>query len=103
MQEWMPTMAHGGAFLPWALIVYGITLVVTGAKITAPFRAWVERRSKFFGKLLCCPMCFGWYVGLAIGFSPYSFTRFPLTDAFAACAWCWTCHVILSALGAEKL
>jgi len=93
----------------WLLVVFGITLVVTGGKIFKPVReraptAWLRA-------LLRCPMCFGWWVGFALGwahFGPAVSLGWPtwleaFGDAFAASAWCWTVHVLLAALGADKL
>jgi hypothetical protein len=97
--------------IAWLLISFGVTLVVTGSKIFKPVRermptAWLRA-------LLRCPMCFGWWVGFAAGwfhFGPVSALApgWPtwleaFGDAFAASAWCWTVHVVLSALGADKL
>jgi hypothetical protein len=44
----------------WALVVFGVTLVVTFSKIAAPIR-------KIWPAMLHCPLCFGWWVGLFFG------------------------------------
>lgn len=80
----------------WLLTTYGATLVVTGSRIAAPIR-------RLWPALLGCPMCFGFWVGLAEGFTRWGLTGSPLLDGFAASAWCWTAHVVLARLGAEKL
>lgn len=61
----------------WALAVVGSVLVVTQSVLTAPMRQWLAFRAdnKFqpatsflcstFGKLLSCPMCSGFWLGLA--------------------------------------
>ena len=59
--------------LTWALLVYGVTLIVTEGKLFAPLRDFVARRSPWAGTLLGCPMCFGWWVGAfvsVLGWSP---------------------------------
>ena len=94
----------------WLFLTYGITLVITGSKIFRIFREWDATG------LLKCPMCTGWWVGLAL--SLYSLgpasgqvwhTEMPqilltmLANAFSASAWCWIVHVVLVRLGADKL
>ena len=87
----------------WALIVFGVTLVVTFSKIAAPIR-------KIWPAMLHCPLCFGWWAGLALGLvhlgpAPASWPLVPaaIADAFASSALCWTWHVILARLGASDL
>ena len=36
-----------------------IDLIVTKTLIFEKFRKWVDRKSKFFGDLIHCPICFG--------------------------------------------
>ena len=92
-------------FLLWALFVYGVTLTVTGATITAGLRRRLKVGLPWVGKLVSCPMCFGWWVGLAVGLVgvPPSPSGNPLMDAFASMSVCWIAHVVLTRLGAEKL
>jgi hypothetical protein len=88
----------------WALVVFGVTLVVTFSKIAAPIR-------KIWPAMLHCPLCFGWWVGLffgavgRVGPAPDSWPLWAaaLTDAFASSALCWTWHVVLVRLGADEL
>ena len=88
----------------WALIVFGVTLVVTFSKIAAPIR-------KIWPALLHCPLCFGWWVGLGLGYimqlgpapSSWPLPLAALADAFASSAVCWTWHVVLVRLGADEL
>lgn len=57
-------------------ICYGLTSIVVQSKIFKPFREIVKTKSKFFGSLLHCMMCFSFWVGLfvvpVLGFSPTS-------------------------------
>ena len=93
----------------WALIVFGITLVVTGSSLFRPVRE--AMRPALLKKLIMCPMCFGWHVGLwlelimRLGPAPahWPLAVAALADAFAASALCWTWHVVLVQLGADKL
>ena len=87
----------------WSLIAFGVTLVVTFSKIAAPIR-------RIWPAMLHCPLCFGWWVGLGLGllrFGPapgsWPLAAAALADAFASSALCWSWHVILVRLGADKL
>ena len=87
----------------WALVVFGVTLVVTFSKIAAPIR-------RLWPAMLHCPLCFGWWAGLALGLlrfgpapSSWPLPVAALADAFASSALCWTWHVVLIRLGADKL
>ena len=44
----------------------GITFIITHSSIFEPIREFVERRSNFFGELLSCPMCSGFWVGFLL-------------------------------------
>jgi hypothetical protein len=74
----------------WALIVFGVTLVVTLSKIAAPIR-------KIWPVMLHCPLCFGWWVGLFFGLTmrlgpaPSSWPLWAagLADAFASSPATW--------------
>lgn len=119
-------MLFGLSFAPfvlWFLTTYGIALVITFSRIAAPLRARfpvpVEIEGVIapddrvrFGHLLRCPMCVGWWAGLALTTPPLGlgpavgivplWAAFPL-DAFAAAAACWIAHVVLNRLGASFL
>jgi hypothetical protein len=96
--------------IAWMLVAYGITILVTGSKLFEPVRRRFEPYP-YIHKLISCPMCFGFWVGLGLGLRgigpgqllPLSAFEQILSDAFAASAWCWTAHVILAKLGAENL
>lgn len=103
--------------LQWLFLTYGITLVITGSKITRPLRGMDPTG------LLKCPMCTGWWIGLllSLAFEVGLFSnvgsyapdmheivriRIPwgaLGNAFSASGWCWIVHVVLIRLGADKL
>jgi hypothetical protein len=55
-------------------ICYGITSIVVQSKIFKPLRETIKTKSYFFGSLLNCMMCFGFWVGLfvvpVLSFSP---------------------------------
>lgn len=103
--------------LQWLFLTFGITLIITGSKITRPVRMMDPTG------LLKCPMCTGWWIGLLlsilfnIGIFPAMNSyapnvgeaiRLPIPwgafgNAFSASGWCWVIHVVLTRLGADKL
>ena len=96
----------------WGMVVCGVTLVVTQSTIFAPLRSLAGRLWPWLGKLLACPMCFGWWVGAALslypGLGPSAALGLPRAlaaplDGFAASAVAWTFHVALEAMGSGKL
>ena len=96
----------------WSLLVYGITLIVTGARITGWIRTYLlVHAPSSFSHFLFCPMCVGWWVGLFISFfgigpsrvyvsNPFAFHIF---DAFCSSAVCLIIHVILTKFGSQDL
>ena len=81
----------------------GLTVILTSGAILDSFRAWVARHSAFLGKLIDCPMCSGFWVGLLYGLwasppsailfagliSLSSWTIFTIVDYFATKSmWC---------------
>ncbi len=47
------------------LIVAGIVAVVTKSTVGQPVRSLGEKIHARLGELLSCPLCFGWWAGLA--------------------------------------
>lgn len=53
-----------------AFAVAGLSTTITKAKLTAPIRAWVKKRSDLFGYMLGCPYCIShWIAVILVGFS----------------------------------
>lgn len=93
--------------LAWALVTYGITLVITGSKVAAPLRRLFSF-SETLSHFLTCPMCVGFWVGVALtafGLGPLSGSLpvAAILNGFASSALCWSAHVVLARLGAEDL
>lgn len=95
--------------LAWFFVAYGVTLVVTGSKVAAPLRRLFSR-TRAGAALVVCPMCVGFWVGLALAYllpagAPVAAGPVvgPLACAFASSAACWTWHVVLARMGAESL
>jgi hypothetical protein len=58
--------------LVWALSVWGTVQIIAGSKFFAPLRdrfpaadegEKIRTVAKFFGTLITCPMCLGWWLG----------------------------------------
>ena len=95
--------------LTWALVVHGMTQIVTVSRIAQPIR---EAASPPLRALLSCAMCFGFWVGLALSLAGLGPVRqivgLPVTastilDGAAASAVAWGAHVVLARLGALEL
>lgn len=60
-------MAGAGAIstlFGWMLLVFGHTMIITHSKIFAPLRQRLDLdHHPFFGWLLTCPQCMGFWVG----------------------------------------
>lgn len=105
-------MAAAGVTVPivvgWMLTVFGHTLVITHSTIVAPLRQRFAPAS-FFGTLLRCPTCTGWWVGLfwsllgfgavRLGQGPLGYVESGLANAFSASGLCWLMHNVLGQLG----
>lgn len=53
-------------FIIFLLASIGLTFIVTQFYIFKNIREYIKRKSIFFGKLIHCPACFGFYSGFFI-------------------------------------
>lgn len=74
----MTNIAH---LLRFTFIVFGVTFIVTQSQIFEPFRSLFSKLS-FFGKLIRCPMCFGFWVGALVHVTGFGLLVFH-SEAFA--------------------
>lgn len=96
--------------IAWLLFTYGLTLVVTGSRVTAPLRRLFSF-SSVTAFWVSCPMCVGWWVGTVASLAGFSLLRVPVwpivvnavANGFCSAGWCWIVHVSLAKLGAEEL
>lgn len=51
----------------WMLACFGFTFIVVYGNIFKQVRSAIQNHSEFFGELINCPLCFGFWVGL-LGF-----------------------------------
>ena len=54
--------------LLFSLIAFGLTTIITISKIGHFWRQLAEKTHKKLGELFRCPMCMGFWVGLALSF-----------------------------------
>lgn len=110
--------------LLWALAAAGVTIIVTQSSLFLPLRTFLKRW-EYPGKLIKCPMCFGFWTGVLLSLVGLSLVRIstavagvsvpaalgPWTlaptwpwwlaawvDGAASSALCWITHVVLSFL-----
>jgi hypothetical protein len=96
--------------IAWALVIHGVTQIVTVSRLFAPLRAAAPW--PWLSGLLKCPMCTGFWVGFvastlglgpiqAIGMWPWPMAA--IADGAAASAVAYAVHVVQVALGSESL
>jgi hypothetical protein len=76
--------------LIWVLATFGLATIIVNSTIMAPFRAKVEKLSPFFGKLVNCILCTGFWSGVfwsSMYWNPFTqYSLFGIMDAlFAGC------------------
>lgn len=52
-----------GTLILWAFMGYGMTTILVYGSIFDNQRAWIKKKSKFFGDLIGCMMCTSTWVG----------------------------------------
>lgn len=89
-------------FLIWVLAVYGCTTIITQSKLFKNSRdTWhefmVSRGMDWAADFPTCPMCVGFWAGIAIGISlPLAPNLF--LDGCIGSAVCWILHVAFVSL-----
>lgn len=96
-------------FLCWWAVVWGATMISTQSTLFAPFRRRSAQLNIWLGTLVICPMCTGFWVGVAASFlhlhgpaealaSPWPVWAKAWADGCASSALCWFSHVVLGHL-----
>lgn len=73
--------------LHYALILVGLTYIVTQSAVGRPLRMFVSRAGSFLESLIYCPACTGFWLGAAlVSLWPFPTLVFaPLESAVGAC------------------
>jgi hypothetical protein len=66
----------------WSLVSFGITITVTQSYIFEKVRNAIQKVSAFLGKLIHCPMCFSFWVGMLLTVLWKPLTNCILLDGF---------------------
>ena len=82
-------MEHLVNFIIWIFVLLGLTAIVSMSGIFMPIRQKVYRWNAFFGQLISCPMCFGFWAGLFLSNFYRSVTGNMLFDAMLGCGMMW--------------
>lgn len=82
------------------LAAFGIANILGKGSIFEKLRTWLECHAKFFYEMVTCPMCLGFWIGLALGgvYGPFPWWN-PLNGAFYS-ATTWAIHCFIQFLGA---
>ena len=81
-------------FLLWILVSFGITTILSISKIFKPVREYVKNKSAFWGDMLACSMCTGFWVGAFLCITYFSPTGNILFDACLSSASCWLLYCL---------
>lgn len=86
-------MEHFLDFIIWSLAIFGASNGIVISDLLAPVRSWLGKKSNFFGQLIHCPLCLGFWLGLLSHFFMRSPTDFWLGDAFLGSAMSWLIYI----------
>ena len=50
----------------WVLAAYGTVSIISWGSIFEELRTWVKTKSNFFGTLITCPLCLGFWTGFVM-------------------------------------
>ncbi len=77
-----------------SFVAASISFTITETKLFKPLRERIKRRNSFFGKLISCGYCFGFWIALLFVpvFQPRLFKSWWLLDYFlTALVISWVC------------
>lgn len=97
--------AYDSRLALWALIVFGLTTIITQSKLFRPVRRLFQEVTG--STFLQCPMCIGFWAGVGLALVRITPIDSTLWGAFlsgcASSAVCWIGYVVLVRLGAKDL
>ena len=103
----LPERVLAMGLLPWGLLAFGVTLIVTRSTLFLPLRQALKPRTKWGWVLFKCPMCFGFWVGVLLGLLGAWASSFPAgwplwlrlwAQGAISSATCWILHLICGRL-----
>ena len=65
----------------------GLTIIMSSGSIFDTTREFISKKSKFFGELVSCPMCLGFWVGLFFGFVWMKYPPIILAGMVSVISW----------------
>ncbi len=80
--------------LCWMLVSFGMTTIITLSKLFEPIRVRIKEKNNFFGEMVNCNLCMGFWVGLILSSTYYSPTGNMFFDACLSSAACWFLYCI---------
>ena len=83
-------------FILFFLATCGLTTIVTKSYLFKSIREFIIKKNKHIGKLISCPMCFGWWGSIAIFFLPANLIFFKY--AFAGSFICYLAFLLMEGL-----
>lgn len=96
--------------IAWALVVHGLTQIITVSKIARPLRL-LAAPVPLLGEWIRCAMCFGFWAGIALSLAGFGLLRAigfgraasAFGDGCAASALAYAAHVVQVRLGSDKV
>lgn len=65
----------------------GLTIIMSAGNIFESTRNFISNKNKFFGELVSCPMCLGFWVGLFFGFLILEYPPIILAGMVSLISW----------------
>jgi hypothetical protein len=82
--------------LMYILCCYGLAATIAISKIFEPARSWMRKTSSWGYKLIKCPMCLSFWIGLLATFAAYPTpTNYYMYNAFIAVGSTYLLHAII--------
>jgi len=94
-----------GYMIAFILASYGGANGIVYSQLLSTPRNWISRKSAFLAKLVSCPLCVGFWLGILFsfaGFGPFGYYTAAqhgpimlLADGFVGSASAWLIHLLM--------
>jgi hypothetical protein len=82
--------------LMYILCCYGLAATIAISQIFEPARSWIKENFEWGYKLIICPMCLSFWIGLLATFAGYPTpTNYYMYNAFIAVGSTYLLHAIV--------